>query len=99
MILFRADGNLTVGSDHIMRCLSLSDGFLGIGQNAVFIMADNYLQNVIRQRGHECIALHTKYNRMEDKLPVLLPVLKRIQPHCVLMDSYFVTPDYMFAVK
>lgn len=99
MILFRADGNPTVGSGHVMRCLSLADGFLEIGQNAVFITADNYLQNVIRQRGYECIVLHTKYDRMENELPVLLPILKRIQPHCVLMDSYFVTPDYMFAVK
>ena len=99
MILFRADGNPTVGSGHIMRCLSLADGFSGIGQSAVFITADDHLQNMIRQRGYECIVLHTEYDRMEDELPALLPVLKRIHPRCVLLDSYFVTPDYMSAVK
>lgn len=99
MIFFRADGNPQVGTGHIMRCLSLADGFLEIGQDVAFITADDYLQDVIRERGYECIVLHTEYDHMEDELPELLPVLQDIHPRCVLLDSYYVTWDYMEAIR
>ena len=99
MILFRADGNPQVGSGHIMRCLSLAVAFQDDGQAVVFVTADDCFQAAIRKRGYECIVLHTEYDHMEDELPELLPVLQDIRPRCVLLDSYFVTPDYMAAVK
>lgn len=99
MILFRADGNPQIGSGHIMRCLSLADGLLNIGQDAVFVTADNYMRDVIRRRGYGCIVLRTEYDRMEDELPVLLPVLRELQPRCTVLDSYFVTPRYMAAIR
>ena len=99
MILFRADGNPEIGSGHIMRCLSLADAFRDMGQNTVFVTADECFQGVIQKRGYECRVLHTEYNRMEDELPVLLLVLQNLQPRCILLDSYFVTPDYMEAVR
>lgn len=99
MILFRADGNPQVGSGHIMRCLSLADAFQDDGQAVVFVTADDCFQAAIRKRGYECIVLRTRYNAMEEELPVLLPLLQKHRPCCVLLDSYFVTPDYMAAVK
>lgn len=99
MIFLRADGNPQIGSGHIMRCLSLADAFRGIGQDVVFITADDYLQNVIRQREYECIVLHTEYDYMKGEVPVLRSVLREFHPRCVLLDSYFATPDYMAAVR
>lgn len=98
-ILFRADGNPQVGSGHIMRCLSLADGFREIGQNAVFITADDHLEDAIKGRGYECITLHTKYDCMEDELAVLLPFLQVLRPGCILLDSYFATASYMKALR
>lgn len=99
MILFRADGNPQVGSGHIMRCLSLADAFRNMGQTVVFVTADDCFQSVIRGRGYERVVLHTKYDAMEDELPVLIPLLQKICPSCILLDSYFVTPGYMAAVR
>lgn len=99
MILFRADGNPQVGSGHVMRCLSLADAFRDLGIDVLFITADHYFQEVIQRRGYECTVLHTGYNHMEDELPVLLPLLRECRPRCVLLDSYFVTRDYMAAIR
>lgn len=99
MILFRADGNPTVGSGHIMRCLSLADAFRDMGQNAAFAAADDCFRDIIHRRGYECHVLHTKHDRMEDELSALRPVLQDLHPRCVLLDSYFVTPRYMAALR
>lgn len=99
MILFRADGNPQVGSGHIMRCLSLADAFRDLRQTAIFVTADDSFQAVIQKRGYECIILHTKYDAMENELPILLSLLQRLRPCCILLDSYFVTPGYMAAVR
>lgn len=99
MILFRADGNPQVGSGHIMRCLSLADAFRDMGHASVFVTADDCFQETIQKRGYRSVVLHTKYDRMEDELPVLLPILQENRPRCVLLDSYFVTPAYMTAIR
>lgn len=99
MILFRADGNDQIGSGHVMRCLSLADAFREIGQDAVFVAADDHLKSVIQERGYICTVLNTGYDHMEDELPVLIPLLRKYCPRGLLLDSYFVTPEYMKAIK
>lgn len=99
MILFRVDGNPRVGSGHIMRCLSLADAFRDEGQTVVFVTADNCFQSVIRERGYEHVILNTKYDHMEDELPELLLLFQKVRPSFVLLDSYFVTPDYMTIIQ
>lgn len=99
MILFRADGSPQVGSGHIMRCLSLADAFRDMGQTVIFVTADECFQAVIQSRGYEGIVLQTRYDDMQGELPVLIPLLRKLRPCCVLLDSYFVTSDYMLAIK
>lgn len=99
MILFRADGNPSIGTGHVMRCLSLADAFLERGVRTEFVLAGPDMEPLIRQRGFECRVLGSAYDRMEDELPMLLPLLEEMRPSCVVLDSYFVTAKYMGAVK
>lgn len=99
MILVRADGNPRIGSGHIMRCLSLADALRELGEDAVFITADDCFRDMIQKRGYECIVLQTRYDCMAEDLAILLPLLRKLQPRCVLLDSYFVTPDYMASIR
>lgn len=99
MIVFRADGNPQLGSGHIMRCLSLADAFRDAGQSSVFVTADSCFREIIQKRGYECVVLHTRYDHLEDELPKFIPFLQEFRPLCVLLDSYFVTPRYMAAVR
>lgn len=99
MMLFRADGAPQIGTGHIMRCLSLADAFREEGVHSVFVTAEPYMQSLIQERGYECLTLESAYDRMEDELPRLLPLLEERQPACVILDSYFVTPEYMNAIR
>lgn len=95
MVCFRADGNAQVGSGHVMRCLSLADAVREGGREPVFLCADSCVQPVIRRRGYRCFVLNSPYDRMEEELPALLPLLEELNPEYVVLDSYFVTAQYM----
>lgn len=97
MIYFRADGNSKIGTGHIMRCLSLADAFREEGVPSAFVTAGPDLAPLIQGRGYACLTLGSAYDRMEEELPALLPLLEGAA--LVILDSYFVTPGYMEAVK
>ncbi len=99
MILFRVDGNAKIGTGHIMRCLSLADAFREEGVRSVFVTAEPYMRPLIQERGYECLVLGSVYDRLEEELPALLPLLEERRPDWVILDSYFVTPVYMTAVR
>lgn len=99
MILFRADGNPQIGSGHVMRCLSLADAFQESGRDSLFVTASGHLQSLIEGRGYMCHVLHTEYDHLEQELDVFLPFLKDKQLELLVLDSYFVTPSYMRALK
>lgn len=98
-LYIRADGNPQIGTGHIMRCLSLADAFRERGIEAIFLLAESYMRPLIQERGYECLVLDSAYDRMEEELPALLPLLEECRPACVILDSYFVTPEYMTAVR
>lgn len=99
MILFRADGNPWIGTGHIIRCLSLADALREQGREIVFVTAEPHFQRHIETCGYFCTVLGTAYDHMEEELSVFLPLLERDRPELVILDSYFVTPRYMEAIK
>ena len=99
MILFRADGNPDIGTGHIMRCLSLADALQEQGWEITFITAEPYFQRLIQTRGSPCTVLGTAYDRMEEELSIFLPIIERERPELVILDSYFVTSQYMEAIR
>lgn len=99
MLFIRADGNLLIGTGHIMRCLSLADALRESNKDIVFVMAEPYFQQFIQSRGYICTVLGTAYDHMEEELSVFLPLLERARPELVILDSYFVAPEYMKEIK
>ena len=99
MVLIRVDGNHQIGTGHIMRCLSLADALQEQGGEITFITAESYFQRLIQTRGYPCTVLGTAYDRMEEELSIFLPIIERERPELVILDSYFVTPQYMEAIR
>ena len=99
MFLIRADGNPQIGTGHIMRCLSLADALREHNEDVVFVIAEPYFQKLIQTRGYLCEVLGTAYDHTEEELPVFMPLLERKRPELVILDSYFITPEYMRAIK
>ncbi|MCI8683806.1 MAG: UDP-2,4-diacetamido-2,4,6-trideoxy-beta-L-altropyranose hydrolase [Lachnospiraceae bacterium] len=94
-LLFRADGNATIGAGHIMRCLSVGEAARELGLECVYVTADASFEKVIQDRGFSCVVMNTLYSDMDCEWPALEPVLTRVGPDAVFIDSYYVTPDYL----
>ncbi len=99
MIFFRADGNKTIGTGHIMRCLSIADAFKKHGEQAIFILADDSLKLLVEERGYETVILGTDYIIMSNELDNMKDLIAKHQPHCLFIDSYFVTKEYLISLK
>lgn len=99
MIIFRADGNSKIGSGHIMRCLSLADGYAKDGNECVFVVADDSFYQTIIDRGYDCIVLKTNYFNMEEELPEFEIIINGQNVEKIIIDSYFVTKKYLCNLK
>ena len=58
-IIFRVDASLSIGTGHVMRCLTLADALHASGAQCHFVCREQpgHLLDLIRQRGHIATAL------------------------------------------
>lgn len=94
MILIRADANETIGTGHVMRCLSIANAFVKIGHKVKFVTADQKGDALIRDRSFDSICLNSEWTNMESELMVLKEILDENSPSLTLVDSYYVTNKY-----
>lgn len=95
MILFRADGNKTIGLGHIMRCLSIADAMRDIGLESAFVTADKSMSELLESRGYGNIELHTDYRNTDDELITLFEQIEFAEADGIVVDSYFATDNYL----
>ena len=98
LLFIRADGNSTVGSGHIMRCLSIAEALRQKQIDCVFVCADDAMKTRIEEKGFSVVCLETAYCEMDQELPKLLELIETRKPQGILADSYFVTEQYMQTV-
>lgn len=99
VIAIRVDMNPIIATGHIMRCLSIADAIVDLGERVIFVTADDYPIEVIKQRGHEVVVLGTNWQNMEDELPCLLELIVKMNIDSILVDSYQVTANYLQTLK
>lgn len=98
-ILIRTDMNKYIATGHVMRCLSIADAAVDEGCQVLFVSSDNGGRDVVKNRGYDYISLGTVWNRMEDEIDKLYEEINRFKPDCILVDSYYVTDNYMGQLK
>ena len=99
MIIIRADGNAAIGTGHIMRCLSIADAFQRVNEDSLFVVADNSMKQIIEDRGYQACVLDTDYKNMQDDLEKTISIIKRVKAKALIVDSYYVTYDYLSNLK
>ncbi len=99
MIIFRTDGNETVGSGHVMRCLSIAQACKRKGHRCCFVTADSNYQEKIQQEGFQVWVLQSDYRYMEQELEQFAKILQKEKPKTVVVDSYFVNQEYFCKLK
>lgn len=95
MLYIRTNMNSVIATGHVMRCLSIADAAKSIGEDTTFILSDEQAVSYIKERGHEAIVLHTKWDDLESELPILEEVIKQYGIDTILIDSYQVTENYL----
>lgn len=94
VIGIRADANETVATGHIMRCITIAEQIKKLGGRILFITADEQAEDMLTRAGMEHVCLHTRWDRMEEELPVLREVIGLAGIGTLLVDSYLATPAY-----
>lgn len=98
-VAIRVDMNPVIATGHIMRCLSVADAVTESGKKVIFIIADDYPLDLIKQRGYEAVVLGTDWRNMESELLRLSEEMGKRGIHKILVDSYQVTAPYLQALK
>ncbi|MEG2773844.1 MAG: UDP-2,4-diacetamido-2,4,6-trideoxy-beta-L-altropyranose hydrolase [Acetivibrio sp.] len=99
MFYLRVDGNQTIASGHVMRCMAIAGQIEKMGESCVFITADEEPKRLIEENGFSVRCLHTSWSDMEGELPTLLTLIKECNIKKLLVDSYFITPRYLEQLK
>lgn len=92
---FRTDGNQEIGIGHIMRCLSIAEAFRKRGDDSVFIVADEAVENMIKRRCFRTICLNTKWNCLDFETDVICREIQNRGIDALILDSYFVSQKYL----
>lgn len=98
-IYIRADGNELIATGHIMRCLSIADALRSQGVKPCFVLADERPRKMVEERGFEAVCIHTVWDDMETEIEPFVDFLRAGKKATVLLDSYYVTENYLRAVS
>ena len=99
MIWIRADGGREIGTGHIMRCLSVAGALEKLGARVCFLVADDAAVPLLAARGKSYRVLGSSWQEPEGELDTLLPMLQEDGRGVFLVDSYYVTADYLSRVR
>lgn len=90
----RVDVNETVATGHIMRCITIAEQIKKLGGQVLFITADGQAEELLTRAGMEHVCTQTRWDHMEEEMPVLREILKLAGIKTLLVDSYQATPAY-----
>ncbi|WP_125128098.1 UDP-2,4-diacetamido-2,4,6-trideoxy-beta-L-altropyranose hydrolase [Schaedlerella arabinosiphila] len=95
IVFFRCDGNMNIGSGHIMRCLSIADSTDAQEDECWFLTCDNVFENIIHTHGHKNLILNTDYKELNSDLESTKKLVEKYKPSVFFVDSYYVTDFYL----
>lgn len=96
MIVIRAEGGPSIGSGHIMRCMTIAEELRKAGE-ILFVTGDKESVHFIEDRGFPAMTFEkTREGGLcEEEIPELLQILREKEAECILVDSYQVTDVYL----
>lgn len=95
MIGIRADGNKKIGIGHVMRCMTVADAMKRQGEDVIFFLADEECVSLVENRGFCCRVLDSAYDNLDSETERLVALLDELRVDKLLIDSYYVTPEYL----
>lgn len=97
-LLIRADMNDYIATGHIMRCIPIAKVAEKTGMEVKFISADENGRSIIENQGFEYICLDGNWDNLDNELDKLVAVIREQEVNCMLIDSYYVTENYLSVI-
>lgn len=94
-ILVRVDGNEILATGHVMRCLSIAEALRKLGEEVVFVVADDRPGQLITGKGFQMDVLNTTWNDLNQETEILCNYVQENKVNILLLDSYYVTKEYL----
>ena len=98
-IYIRVDANEQIATGHLMRTLSIADAIRAEGGACCFITADHHCDEKLESKGFPVICLESVWNDLNLEIETMAGLIKSRDIRCLLLDSYFVTPEYLAALS
>ncbi len=108
LVYIRTDGNETIATGHLMRCLSIARALAKRGARTAFILSDSVSSSIlhhmlmpeeISQSVYSIIQLQTDYRNPDNEISLMQGILSSHNVSCLLVDSYFVSQKYLSAMS
>ena len=99
MIGIRADANDTIALGHLMRCIAISEQLRRLGEDVIFITADNFSEDLLKKYNYKHIVLNCNWKEKDNELESLISCLKENNITTLLIDSYEITYKYLVELK
>lgn len=97
-LYIRTEANRITATGHMMRCLAIADAAAEKGIQTVFIVAEEGSERFPRERGYQTICLGRRWDDFAGEVPVIERLIDDRHVEVMLIDSYFVSEEYMRAV-
>ena len=82
-----------------MRCLEIAKAYRETVGSVQFLVADADSKSFIESMGFSCYQMDSKWNALEDEISKLKECREKCLVECLLIDSYYVTKEYVNAWK
>ncbi|MDD3240269.1 MAG: UDP-2,4-diacetamido-2,4,6-trideoxy-beta-L-altropyranose hydrolase [Lachnospira sp.] len=99
MIGIRADANKEIATGHIMRCISIANQLIKLGEEVIFIVSDLYGQELLEDNKLSYVCLQSDWRDKGSEISCLREVVEQNNIKVLLLDSYQATREYMNQVK
>lgn len=93
-VFIRTDANPTIAGGHVMRCLSLADGFEASEAHVTFVLSSYDAKGIIKERGYDTIVLESDWRDIEEKADALCRLCDKASDPVVVVDTYSITASF-----
>lgn len=95
MIGIRVDVNKIIATGHIKRDMAIALCLREMGQECLFISADDNCLPYLEPYGFQSVILNSQWDDLEKELEKLQQIIAEYEIRSLLVDSYMVTEKYM----
>ena len=99
MIYIRTDANEIIATGHVMRCLTIADELIRLGEDVCFVVSDSKSLPLIEERKFNYIVTYSKWSDVNprDEYEQLKLYIKPTD--VLLVDSYCLNNDYLKCMR